>query len=441
MAGPFKLASLIFLLAGCVSMPVAFAQGDLPGPRSTLIIALDGANWRVAQPLVDSGRMPNLERLMNAGVYGDLVSLHKMASPNIWTTIATGKLPDKHGIFFFTTLLPDGTKAPVTSNLRKVNAVWNIFSRYKRKVGVIGYWATWPAEKVNGVIVSDHFAFTRFNRMGSSEYREGQTYPPELIDSVAGKLIEPSAVTDKDMKPFFSSKIPDKGRSSEHNRSWEFQHTFAADHTYLGIADQLLKKERYDLFIVYISGVDITSHYYWKYFYPKELDVSRPQNRFYRATDEEIRIYGRVIPEYYCHVDKMIGNLLSYYDLAQDAVFVISDHGFKAAGRFGVPTISGEHQKDGMYVVAGRGFGDTGTGPSTWCANVTPTLLRAYDYPVGRDMDGSVQEIWLSDEVLKRSTKWIDTHDFDKVRTKEKIMINPIKPEILEKLRSLGYIE
>jgi len=34
--------------------------------------------------------------------------------------------------------------APVSCALRQVNAVWNLFSRYGRRVGVVGYWATWP---------------------------------------------------------------------------------------------------------------------------------------------------------------------------------------------------------------------------------------------------------------------------------------------------------
>ena len=53
--------------------------------------------------------MPNLAGLMAGGVHGNLATLYPVLSPMLWTSIATGKRPYKHGIHGFTEPLPDGS--------------------------------------------------------------------------------------------------------------------------------------------------------------------------------------------------------------------------------------------------------------------------------------------------------------------------------------------
>ena len=87
------------------------------------------------------------------------MSAEPLLSPVVWTTIATGKGPDQHRIGHFVAVNEKGDQLPVTSAMRKVKAVWNILSDAGRRVAVLGWWATWPSEKVNGAMVSDHFAY------------------------------------------------------------------------------------------------------------------------------------------------------------------------------------------------------------------------------------------------------------------------------------------
>ena len=49
-----------------------------------------------------------------------------------------------------------GQKVPVSGDSRAVPAVWNVASAAGKKVGVVGWWATHPAEEVTGFFVSDH---------------------------------------------------------------------------------------------------------------------------------------------------------------------------------------------------------------------------------------------------------------------------------------------
>ena len=61
--------------------------------------------------------------------------------------------------------------------------LWNILSDAGKKVSVVGWWATWPAETVNGSIVSDHLNYHFLFEDGFAESAgetTGVTYPPEL---------------------------------------------------------------------------------------------------------------------------------------------------------------------------------------------------------------------------------------------------------------------
>jgi predicted AlkP superfamily phosphohydrolase/phosphomutase len=104
--------------------------------------------------------MPNLAALIERGSRSRLLTISPTLSPVIWTTIATGVKPERHGIVDFTAVNKDtGAAVPVTSNLRRVPALWNILSGAGRTVGFVGWWASFPAEKVDGYIVSDRIAY------------------------------------------------------------------------------------------------------------------------------------------------------------------------------------------------------------------------------------------------------------------------------------------
>ena len=123
--------------------------------KKVLLIGWDGADWKVINPLLDSGKMPTLERFINKGVMGNLASLSPTLSPLLWTSIATGMRPFKHGILHFTEPDPyTGGIRPVTSTSRAVKAIWNILNQNGYKSNIIGWWPSHPAEPINGVMVS-----------------------------------------------------------------------------------------------------------------------------------------------------------------------------------------------------------------------------------------------------------------------------------------------
>ncbi|MGH7823290.1 MAG: alkaline phosphatase family protein, partial [Candidatus Binatia bacterium] len=136
------------------------ACSSTPEPSRLLVLGLDGMDPRAVDLLMSEGKMPHFAKLRQGGAYGRFRSQDPMLSPILWTTIATGKSPTEHGIGHFVTVnQKTGEELPVTSQMRKTKAIWNIFSDAGKEVGVVGYWATWPAETVRGSVVSDHACY------------------------------------------------------------------------------------------------------------------------------------------------------------------------------------------------------------------------------------------------------------------------------------------
>ena len=104
-----------------------------------LVIGWDAADWKSINPLIDRGLMPNLEKLINEGVMGNIATLDPPLSPMLWTSIATGKRPFKHGILGFTEPKTDGSGVqPVLNTSRKCKAIWNILNQEGYRSHVVG---------------------------------------------------------------------------------------------------------------------------------------------------------------------------------------------------------------------------------------------------------------------------------------------------------------
>ena len=76
--------------------------------KKVLLIGWDAADWKVAKPLMEAGKMPHLSKFVELGVMGNMATLQPPYSPMLWTSIATGVRPFKHGVLGFTEPTPDG---------------------------------------------------------------------------------------------------------------------------------------------------------------------------------------------------------------------------------------------------------------------------------------------------------------------------------------------
>jgi Type I phosphodiesterase / nucleotide pyrophosphatase len=171
--------------------------------RKLLLFGIDGATWTLMDPLLAAGKLPNFSKLIERGVKAPLKTFEPTASPLIWTSIATGVTPELHGISDFTFKVPGSNETLLpTSNMRRASALWNILSQRGYGVGVVGWWATYPAEKVNGFIVSDQAVKLRkesyHKALGltgnKSTMASVETYPLELDGLIEKAIAKSDAV-------------------------------------------------------------------------------------------------------------------------------------------------------------------------------------------------------------------------------------------------------
>ncbi len=114
----------------------------------TVVIELDGADWKVIRPLLDAGRLPNIARMIAEGSSGDLVSSPPLISPRLWVTIFTGRTSKEHGVEFFGS----------STSMVRCKRIWDILGERGATVGVLGTFVTWPPYPVKGFMIPSLFA-------------------------------------------------------------------------------------------------------------------------------------------------------------------------------------------------------------------------------------------------------------------------------------------
>jgi len=363
----------------------AFAQEPLPDSK-LLVIGLDGADWRIIDPLLRRGKMPTLARLVHAGVRARLRSIDPILSPVVWTTAATGFLPTRHGILdFLVTDTRTGGKVPVTSRHRNVKAVWNLLSDSGVRVGVIGWWATWPAEFVDGFIVSDRVAYQLFGQaVSASGPRIGKTFPPELYEKIQPLIVSPERIDSKELKKYLRYPLP-ADSSSRHgaSREEELKTVLASTATYENIS-MALESNKNQFEAIYFEGIDTISHLFMPFRPPMRPGVDI----------HEYEAYSGAVDAFYETQDQIMGEILAKIG-PDTGVIVLSDHGFKSENdrplresRINYATAASWHRKYGVFVASGGRFRDAAELSEVSVMDVTPTILTYFGLPVGEDMDG-----------------------------------------------------
>ncbi len=334
------------------------------------IVAVDGADWRVIDEHIAAGRLPAFARLRKAGTQGILKTDPPRLSPIAWTTVATGRPPEEHGVLDSMVDGGDGSLVPVHAGVRRVKAAWEIWSEASRSVLVLGWPVTWPADRVRGMLASDRLP------TGVAAGAPGLVYPPEALAKVVRHVVAPSSLDMEALTAF--------GDAASAGPAWVSRLRFglAAARSWRGIAAAALEAGQPDLFAVCFELVDTVSH----------LAV-RDRSRGERA-----------IGAAYQEVDAALADLAARLHPAT-LVVVLSAHGFYTADAgiredplaAAFDAAAAWHRPYGIFAAADAatvaGTGRPGS-PATLGIvsplDVLPTLLAHAGLPVAADMPGKV---------------------------------------------------
>jgi predicted AlkP superfamily phosphohydrolase/phosphomutase len=418
----------IALASALAALAVALIAVLVPGcapearhPTKVILVGIDAADWTLIDPLLSRGKLPNFAKLVSQGATGKLATLLPLQkSPIIWTSIATGTYPDKHGIGGFTAPAAAGDSVPYTGNVRRVKAIWNILGEKGLKVAVVGWWVTWPAEPVNGYLVSDYIQYE--NEKGIK--LEHQTYPESLFKELDPLRLTEADVSDQAIAGIYPISVPADAVAGLEWVKGYVKMVYAIDETFKRIGLALAGRD-VQFLTVYFQGIDSLCHSCWGF----RGEAGAP-------------LEG-VIDNYYVWMDKVLGE---YIDLVDDhtLLVVVSDHGFRGPWHTddGALLLGVEmHRESGIVGFMGKGVRGGARIPDADVLDITPTILYALGLPVARDMDGGVLIDAFQAGFLKSNrVEFVPTYETGERRGGQPVR-SPVDDKVKKKLKALGYIE
>jgi predicted AlkP superfamily phosphohydrolase/phosphomutase len=123
-------------------------------PRQVVFVGIDAAAWRFIDPLIARGALPNLARIKSEGASAVLRSIPCYVSPPAWTTMMTGYLPGRTGVYSYGKWLPEQREfGTVDATDVLVPRVWEVASHCGRRVGVFNVPMSYPPRPVDGSVV------------------------------------------------------------------------------------------------------------------------------------------------------------------------------------------------------------------------------------------------------------------------------------------------
>ncbi len=405
------------------------------------VLGWDAADWKFITPLLDQGFMPALQRVIDNGVMGNILTLDPPLSPILWTSIATGKYGDEHGILSFIEPDPEtGKRRPISVHSRNVRAIWNILTKEGYKTHLCGWWPSYPAEPINGINVSNHFAdVVQDSTPENWNLSEMHVHPKSEYETLKDLRIHPRELTWAHIAPFVPEASVEKLMDDKYKELLgQIAVTLAKCSSFHNVATHILETQEWDFIGLYLDAIDKASHEFMKYHPPKQKHISK----------EDYDIFKDVMKGFYMYHDMMLDKILEL--IGDDTnLIILSDHGFYSDHRRleALPKDSMapafEHSPFGMICISGPGIKKDERIYGSSLLDITPTILQLFNLPVAKDMSGKVlvQAFEKTPDI-----KYIDTYEGD--TDGDWGELDPASKddvwgaqEALEQLIALGYVE
>lgn len=403
-----------------------------------LLIGWDAADWKLFRPLLENNEVPAIESMINKGVMGNLATLQPVLSPMLWNSIATGKRPYKHGILGFTEVNPHTNAiGPSLSTSRTCKAIWNMLSQEGYQSHVVNWFASHPAEKINGICISELYSSMPQNWDEPWKVGQDVVHPATQKDVFAKLRLHPSELEGQ-LLQMFAFDIH-KLDQNEDRRVRMLANLVAEAFTIHNATTHILENEDWDFLAVYYGCIDHFCHGFMHYHPPQMPGVS----------DEDFSIFKDVIPNVYRLHDRMLARLVQLAG-PDTTIIVCSDHGFhsdhlRPASTPMIPAGPAVwHRDQGMILMQGPGILEDELIHGATLLDITPTILRIFDLPLGRDMDGRpLIEAFKTATHLETIASWDERagEHPDGMHGEDAKMTPEESKAILDQFVALGYID
>jgi hypothetical protein len=441
--------ALAFAGAAVLLMATTSADGAAPAAAPHLAVVSKGATVKV---LAIDGIDPTLadtrawarpwgyRGVRFAVDYGDT------ADPaRTWTTVATGELPDVHGIHAIAgrrvaglrgMLSPEAsgtgrvlqqatdlirlTQPSIASRAeRRVMTFWEVAAAAGLRGAVFNWWATWPATASSGIVVSDR-AVLRLEHGGAPDaeispaaaYADLRSHWPQIT---------------RDAQTLAARRFADL---ADRDVAAILVRSATLDAIVLGMDTALAEKNR-DLDVVYLPGLDIAQHAFFG-----ERDRPAPSASALAARLAALRAYHDFLGE-------LVGPWLR--PLNTQIVVIITAPGRVASNGAGQLTVGTWRAPPAMDTLSPpRNMDAVDAEPPfdevpnpVGSVDIAPTVLNLLGIPISRELPG----IALPASPLAPPTgRFVAT--YGRPATEDAARGGrPLDQETIDRLRSLGYIK
>jgi len=411
------LAAAGLLFGAGVSAAAYFAAADgeppdfavVPSDVRARLLGIDGLDPRMVDQMIARREMPRLAAVLKAGARARMRVEPERVPALVWTTIATGREPEAQGVLSAGARGPAAMRAPwpfgaesrmvrmavkaadllrlapeqvPSAVLRAVKTFWSVASERGLRVGVVNWRATWPAEAVNGYLVSDR-TFFRLERGGASDR---EVTPPHLFTPLRQAGLDGE---------------PDRARRLD---------LFAVE-----TARRLRGSHPPDLEAVYLPG----------------LDIATMQQLGGDGGSDLATMGARLdaVRSYYRFTDGLIGRAVEELEPGQ-VLILVGDPGRLAR--------QAAAAAEGMLVLIGGPAVTVDLGTVSE-RDIAPTLLHLAGLPVSRELPGSPVEAAFG-PAFRRSHPVRTIMTYGR-RPVPKPADGNFDREMLDELRSLGYVQ
>jgi predicted AlkP superfamily phosphohydrolase/phosphomutase len=268
-------------------------------PR-VLLIGWDGADWRILDPLLERGDLPNLQALVDRGQKGVLKSTIPTHSWAAWPSFLTGVDPADHGVYDILETVPGTHKQyPVTYKSIKERTFVEDLGAAGRKGLYVDVPLMFPPPDIDATIVAG----------GVLPKGRQYTQPADLPETL-----------ERNGAPW---QINGMSWTTYHNKPEPYlDEVFELTGKRIKAAEWLMDNTDWDLMASVWVSVDRTQHALSNYVGPDHPDYARNSKTPLAARVRDV----------YKQLDDSIGRMVGK-TRDDDIILFISDHGFQSCYR------------------------------------------------------------------------------------------------------------
>ncbi|SLN61870.1 alkaline phosphatase family protein [Oceanibacterium hippocampi] len=254
--------------------------------QKVLVIVSGEASSELAMKWARSGDLPNLDRLMRAGVAGTIEAPEPFVTAQLWGTLISGRTPGHHGLFDFMQRDTDGRFREIDGTALKTAPVWRLAEAAGRTAGTINLPFTYPPERLSGFMIAGQDAPGAHRSIAE---------PPTLYDEIV-----------RTSGPYPLKSIFPGGREKA-DYLWLVERDCDR---WVDVMGHVVDSRPCDLTMCYVGATAMAQHYFWG-----DMTDERPDNP-----------YRDVVKSAFLGLDRLVGRLVEASG-PDTTVFVVSECG------------------------------------------------------------------------------------------------------------------